>query len=317
VTAAQAMVAAAAAFLDGLGAEQRAAATFPVDDDDERRDWHYRPRERPGLAVSAMDSAQRWSAYRLLAAGVSPTAFATAAAIIALEDVLDEEEHHRRRRHALGYSVSVFGQPGDDAWGWRFEGHHLSLHHSVVGGELRSAPQFLGARPARVEVAGHPVVQPLRAEEELARALVGRLDRSEHSAAILAGEAPPDVVTGNAPEVTGWLEPRGVAGADLGADAAGALRALLEVYLGRFPAEVADHERRALGDGDVHFAWAGTTEPGGPHYYRLQSQTFLVEYDNTQDGANHAHSVWRSRAGDFGADLLRRHHQEHHGPPVA
>lgn len=308
------MADAAGRLLHGLEAEQRATATFPLDDEEERRDWHYRPRERPGLAVSAMDSAQRWSAYRLLAAGLSATAFASAAAIVALEDVLDEEERHRRRRHALDYSVSVFGVPGDDAWGWRFEGHHLSLHHSVVEGEVRSAPQFLGARPARVDVAGHPVVQPLRAEEELARTLVGRLDRSERAAAIVEGEAPPDIVTGNAPTATAWLEPRGVAGADLGGEAAGALDALVEVYLGRLPAEVAEHERRGLGDGDVHFAWAGTTEPGGPHYYRLQSPTFLVEYDNTQDGANHAHSVWRSRAGDFGADLLRRHHEDHHDP---
>lgn len=314
MSAAGAMAAAAAGFLDGLGADQRAAATFPFPDEDQRRDWHYRPRQRPGLAVSGMDSAQRWSAYRLLAAGVSFTAFAAAATIIALEDVLDEEERYRKRRHALDYSVSIFGEPGASAWAWRFEGHHLSLHHSVVDGEVRSAPQFLGARPARVEVAGHPVVQPLRAEEELARALVGRLDRSERSAAILAGDAPPDVVTGNAPSVTGWLEPRGVAGSDLGGESAGTLGALLDVYLGRFPAEVAEAERRALGDGDVHFAWAGTTEVGGPHYYRLQSDTFLVEYDNTQDGANHAHSVWRSRVGDFGADLLRRHHEDHHLP---
>lgn len=314
MTVAEAMADAAQRLLDGLGAEQRAEATFPFPAEAERRDWHYRPRNRPGLAVSRMDSIQRWSAYRLLAAGVSPTAFASVAVIVALEDVLDEEERHRRRRHALDYSVSVFGQPGEGAWGWRFEGHHLSLHHSVVDGEVRSAPQFLGARPARVLVAGHPVVQPLRAEEELARTLMGALDRSERAAAIIEGEAPPDIVTGNAPTVTGWLEPRGVAGSELGDQAAGALGALVQVYLGRLPAEVAETERRALGDGDVHFAWAGTTEPGGPHYYRLQSPTFLVEYDNTQDGANHAHTVWRSRAGDFGADLLRRHHEEHHPP---
>ncbi len=314
MTVAEAMAAAAGAFLDGLGGEQRAEATFSLADEQERRDWHYRPRARPGLAVSDMDSDQRWSAYRLVAAGVSPTAFASAAVIVALEDVLDEEERHRRRRHAEDYSMSIFGQPAEGPWGWRFEGHHLSLHHSVVDGRVRSAPQFLGARPARVDVAGHPVVQPLRAEEELARTLVGRLDPSERATAIVEGEAPPDIVTGNAPTATAWLEPRGVAGSHLGGQAAGALHALVQVYLGRLPAEVADGERRALGDGDVHFAWAGTTEPGGPHYYRLQSRTFLVEYDNTQDGANHAHSVWRSRAGDFGADLLRRHHEDHHPP---
>lgn len=310
---AERMAAAVEVFLGRLDDGQRRVATFTFDDD-ERHDWHYLPRTRNGLPVAALDGDQRRDAYRLVATGVSSATFASVAAIIALEDVLDDREGHRRGRHAEDYSISVFGSPGAEPWGWRFEGHHVSLHHTVVEGDVRSAPQFLGANPARVDVAGHAVVRPLAAEEAIAQALVAALSPSERDGATIAGDhdVPADIVTGNARSAPEWLEPTGVAAEELGGPAARLLRQLVEVYLARLPAEVAERERAETSDADVRFGWAGRLGEGQPHYYRLQSPTFLVEYDNTQDGANHAHSVWRSRAGDFGADLLLRHHEAHH-----
>ncbi|MGI8758767.1 MAG: DUF3500 domain-containing protein [Acidimicrobiales bacterium] len=309
------MAAAAETFLGQLGDDQRPVATFAFDDAAERHDWHYLPRPRNGLAMSALGWAQRQAAYRLVATGVSQASFASVAAIVALEDVLDDLEGHRKGRHGEDYSVSVFGSPGAEPWGWRFEGHHVSLHHTVVDGEVRSAPQFLGANPARIDVAGHAVVRPLAAEEEIAQDLVAALSAAERAAASVADdEVPADIVTGNARSALEWLEPTGVAAGELGGPPAGLLRQLVEVYLARLPTEVAGRERAEMTGADVRFAWAGRPGPGQPHYYRVQSPSFLVEYDNTQDGANHAHSVWRSRAGDFGADLLRHHQEAHHQP---
>lgn len=310
------MAAAAEVFLGQLGDDQREVATFAFDDAGERHDWHYLPRARNGLSVAALDAGQRRAAYRLVATGVSSASFASVAAIVALEDVLDDREGHRKGRHAEDYSVSVFGAPGAEPWGWRFEGHHVSLHSTVAGGDVRSAPQFLGANPARADVAGYAVVRPLAAEEELGQALAAALSPAERAAATVAGddEVPADIVTGNARSAGDWLEPAGVAAGELGGPTAHLLRQLVEVYLARLPAQVAEREQDQMTGTDVRFAWAGRLGPGQPHYYRLQSPSFLVEYDNTQDGANHAHSVWRSRAGDFGADLLRRHHEAHHRP---
>ena len=281
---------------------------FPFPADEIRKRWTYLPGERAGARLADMDREQATAAYRLLSSGLSEVAYAKACAIIALEDVLDRREGHTRGRHSGDYWLAIFGDPdGDGPWGWRFEGHHVSVNKTLVGDAVAHTPLFLGANPARVERDGIVVSAPLQEEEELGFLLMQSLSRHERAAALVSGEAPDDIVTHDSPRVDPALEAEGVRLGDLGGDAATLARRLVDLYTGRAP----DPHPPPRPD-EIRFAWAGETAPGGPHYYRLQGPRFLVELDNTQDGANHIHTVWRDPDGDFGDDVLADHHRVHH-----
>jgi hypothetical protein len=294
----------ATALLASLAPEQREAGCFAFEDEATRRDWTYVPRQRPGLSLDAMDVAQQKLASRLLATALSIEGLATAAVIMALEDVLDQTEGGHRFRHRTDYSVAIFGPPGDDVWGWKFEGHHLSVNVTVVDGAVVSdAPLFFGANPAAIGT-----VRPLGPEEDLGRALA----RAAGDGVIISAAAPDDILTKDAPRLDGSVRPEGAALSSLTGEAARLARDLLDVYLRRLP----EPRRPAAGAlGDLHFAWAGSLEAGAGHYYRLQGRSFLVEYDNTQNGANHIHTVMRDTESDFGHDALRRHRAQDHHPP--
>ncbi len=307
------MADAAATLLALLDDDQRRAAVFDVADERVRRDWHYVPRQRPGLALGALTTAQRAGAHALLASALRPHAYASVVTIMSLEHVLGQIVERDRRggpdRDALNYALSVFGEPAADGpWGWRVEGHHVSVNVTVAGGGVAVTPLFLGANPARVDSGGVAVVRPLPAETDAARALLRALSPAERSKAVVSDDAPADILTRAAPRVDALLEPVGVTGADLAEEARELLGRLVAVYTERVPAALAAVPPVE----QVAFAWAGSPE-AGPHYYRLQGPGILVEYDNTQNGANHVHSVWRDPDRDFGgADPLRRHLREHH-----
>jgi hypothetical protein len=286
----------ATAFFSSLRDDQRSKAWFSIEDESARRDWTYVPRARPGLSLTAMSSEQQKLASQLLATALSVQGFATACVIMALEDVLDEIEGGNRGRHRNDYAVSVFNRPGEAEWGWRFEGHHLSVNVTVVEGEVvTETPLFFGANPAAVGT-----VRPLAPEEDVGRALA----RAVGSAAVIGDDAPDDILTQWAPRLDGSVRPEGVLLSSLDGEASQLAGELVAVYLGRIP----EARRPAWADlGDLHFGWAGGLEPGEGHYYRLQGATFLVEYDNTQNGANHIHTVVRDAESDFGDDALRRH----------
>ena len=294
------MRAEARAFLAALDGPRRAAATRSFDDG-QRRWLEYRPQPRPGLLLADMGPAARKAAHRLLATALSPPAYAQAMAVIALEEVLDRREDWRRGRHSEDYRVVVFGAPGDDRWAWRFEGHHLSVTMTVVDGVVSPAPVFLGANPARVDLAGRPVLRPLGVEEDLGRELLLAMGPALRRRAVVADEAPYDIRSGPRPAATP-IVPAGVPRADLGAGARDLLDTLVGVYLGRLPAHLAP------ATGDLHFAWEGPPGPGVRHYYRIQGDDLLIEYDNTTADGNHAHTVLRRPRGDFGGDVLAAHH---------
>ncbi len=294
------MRAEAAAFLAALDDGQRAAAARPFDDG-ERRRLEYRPEPRPGLLLADMGPAARKAAHRLLATALSPAAYAQAMAVIALEEVLDRRENWRRGRHSEDYRTVVFGTPGDDRWAWRFEGHHLSVTMTVVGGVISPAPVFLGANPARVDLAGRPVLRPLGVEEDLGRELLLAMTPAVRRRAVVADEAPYDIRSGPRPSAAP-IAPAGVPRADLRPGERDLLDQLVGVYLGRLPGHLVP------ATGDLHFAWEGPPGPGVRHYYRIQGDDLLIEYDNTTADGNHAHTVLRRPRGDFGGDVLTAHH---------
>ncbi|MBS3939475.1 MAG: DUF3500 domain-containing protein [Actinobacteria bacterium] len=276
-----------------------------------RSRWTYLPGIRPGVPLVDLDRDAAKAVHGLLAATVSVHTHVQIAAIMGLEDPLERLDGEER--HAGDYWVAVYGTPGGHSWAWRLGGHHVSVRATVVAGHLRATPLFLGANPACVAHDGVVVSRPLAPEEELGFRLLAALGDAQRRAAVVAPDAPPDIVTGDAPFV-GDLPPQaGVAVGSLDAEARALARRLVGVYLERLTQPLARHYLdEVLPDviGDLHFAWAGATEPPAPgrpgrgHYYRLQGPRFLAELDNTQNGANHVHTVWRDPDGDHAADLL-------------
>lgn len=311
---ARAMTEAAEAFLASLSPEQRAVASFALDDA-VRTDWHYIPRPRPGLSFEAMDEPQRELARALLATGLSSEGLKTAETVMSLEEVLFQIGDNPSTRNPDWYFFSFFGEPGSDPWGWRFEGHHLSFNFTVVeGAPVAWAPSFFGANPARVKSGPRAGLRALPREEDLARALARSLDADQWQTALVAADAPRDMLSEARP-VADPLAPRGVPASSLRAGQREQLVALLEVYLTRMEPALAATRRSAIesaGIDGVTFAWAGPLEEGAPHYYRIQGPSFLVEYDDVQNGANHIHTVWRDFDGDFGRDLLAEHYASAH-----
>jgi len=309
------MRATAAELLAALDDEQRELAALPFGDEALRRWLEYRPEPRPGACLALATPAARKAAHRLLATGLSEHAFAQAMVIAALEEVLDLRERGRVGRHSDDYWVCVFGDPAaDEPWSWRFEGHHVSVTMTVLGDEVSPAPVFLGAHPAFVSYAGRPVSRPLAPEEDLARALLDALGPAGRSAAVVADQAPYDIRSATSPRAQPVLEPRGIAAAAVSPTARAALDQLVAVYLDRLAPPIAAREAARVAGGELHFAWEGPLTPGGRHYYRVQGDDLLIEYDSTQDDGNHAHTVLRRPRSDFGADILAAHYREEHAP---
>ncbi len=321
-SSAAAMAGAASRFLASLSSEQRQTATFPFDAA-ERLRWNFIPTEvfpRNGLLLKDMTPEQRALAQALLQTGLSQRGYATYTAIIQLEDVLRLIDSERFVRDPVLYRVSVFGTPGSQgAWGWRVEGHHVSLHFTVVNGvAVASTPSFAGTNPAEVRTGAQKGTRILGAQEDAGRALVSALDAAQRATAVVAAVAPGEILTENKLDISP-LAPAGIKASALTAPQRERLMAIVDAYAGLMAPEIAAERMarlRAAGADNLTFAWAGPLERGQKHYYRVQGPTFLIEFDNTQNDGNHVHSIWRDFNGDFGRDLLREHLRAAHGAAV-
>lgn len=310
------MFQAAETFLESLSPEQRKSASFSFKDD-ERYDWHYTPRKRSGLALKDMSADQQALSLKLLKVGLSQSGYWKSTTIMKLEAVLREiETLNWLGRDPEKYYFSFFGLPSmTGTWGWRVEGHHLSLNFTIVQGRLfATAPRFLGANPAKVAAGELRGVRTLAGEEDLARKLLTALDPEQRRKAVFREKAYRDIVTGS-DEMVSPLEPAGISAAEFDGSQKALLVKLIDEYVSSLPPEIARQRIEVIRNSameQIHFGWAGGVEPGHPHYYRIQGRTFLIEYDNVQNGANHIHTVWRDFDGDFGRDLLREHYRAAH-----
>ena len=312
---AQEMAGAATAFLASLTPELRTKAALPFDGA-ARQDWHYVPRDRAGVEFAQMDDVQRRAARALMRSALSSQGAGKVEEIMLLDAVLREmEKGSGVRRDPLAYSVAVFGTPGGDAWGWKLEGHHVSLNFTGAGTSTAVTPAFLGANPAEVRTGERAGLRVLSQEEDLARELLASLTADERRTAVLGDRAPDDIlaVPGRALE---QVDGSGLAWAAMNP----AQRALVERLLAEFArnlrydlAEAELARIHAAGMDAVRFAWMGSDRRGEGHYWRLSGPTFVIECDNTQNGANHVHTVWRDRQRDFGRDLLRDHREAEQG----
>jgi hypothetical protein len=309
------MTEAANRFLASLTPEQRAKATFQLGDE-ERMHWFYVPIERKGLPLREMSPYQKHLASALLSAGLSQTGYIKAVTIMSLEDVLRiMEKDSGERRNPEKYYFSIFGTPSDTAaWGYRVEGHHLSQNYTIANGHVVDGPSFFGSNPAEVRQGPRAGLRVLAAEEDLGRDVIASLDPAQRKLAIVEGEVPKDILTTNSRKAALSGQPNGILASKMTAAQFDKLQALLAEYANNVPGTVAqarEEQIRKAGK-NIWFAWSGGINKGDPHYYRVQTSSFLIEYDDTQDNANHIHSVWRDFSGDWGEDLLKDHYQASH-----
>jgi hypothetical protein len=313
------MRAAASALMASVDDRRRAKLILPFADA-QRTDWHYTPRSRPGLSFAELDRGQRDSVHKLLKTALSEVGHRKVVNIIELELVLKEMEFALSLlRDPEKYSLVIFGAPDPKApWGWRFEGHHLSLNFTLRGDQaVATTPSFFGANPAEVKKGPKAGLRVLAAEEDEARRLLGMLSEAQRKVAIVDARTYGDMVTGNRDKVSP-VDERGLRGADMTPEQRAQLRKLIDVYCANFEPGLAAARAARVDEGrleGVRFAWAGDTQKGRPHYYRVQGPKFLIEYDSSQNDGNHVHTVWRDYDGDFGRDLLRDHYTLARGTP--
>jgi hypothetical protein len=345
------MAAAARALIGAVSAEQHLVLNPVFEDFDlasPRRHWTYLPEvDRPGLALRALSDEQRKRAHELITASVSMEGYAQVVSIMAMEHVrralvLAAAPASAHLFDPERYCFRVFGDPGPAGagrapWGWQLAGHHVSLNFTVVGDYVSATPCMLGSVPA-----SYGSLSPLEHEETDGFLFVGALSPAQRTQAIIWDRPPPDFATRLVPRI-GEVElpdhvfapepdyrisdeeraalayvrsgPRGIGGTDLTAEQLYALVDLVARFAGRLPREVAEAELRrvdAAGPENLWFAWAGGTQRGDRHYYRVQGPGLLIEHDNTQSNGNHVHSVWRVPGGDFGDDLLAAHYRTEH-----
>lgn len=321
--AGQQMMDAANWFLASLTPEQKAQAVFPFDSD-KREDWHFIPKDtRKGLCIRDMKPEQGILARALLNCGLSNRGEMKAAAIMSLEEVLFQMESSanpaktdeiRQKRNPVKYFVCIFGTPSmKGTWGWSVEGHHFSANFTIKDGQFfRATPSFFGTNPGEVRQGPRAGLRVLGTEEDLGRKLATSLNEEQWKKALVDTTAPKDMLT-EARRHIDPLSPNGLSEADLNPAQKENLTQIIHEYLFRVRPDIAQERWEQIKkDGGVYFAWAGERERGKPHYYRVQGPSFLLEYDNTQNDANHVHSIWREFHGDFGEDLLGEHVKQGH-----
>ena len=332
------MADAASRLLESLNRMQRMGTIFPMDSP-ERTNWHYFPETgfadeygyvRNGITFKDMDPKQRHLAYGLLSTGLGRAGFVKTMNVMALEEIVRViEDDNTGYRDTERFHFTVFGTPsmtGD--WGWRVEGHHVSLHYAIRDGVLvATSPTFFGANPHEVPQGLHKGMRALQREEDLARALLLSLDNAVRKQAIFDKQAPYDIVTMADKRAQLDGDPQGIPSSAMSDEQYEGLLGLIAEYANAMPPEIAAQRMQSARQtprDQLLFGWAGDIErPAAKpieigakttenrhlagNYYRIQSPTFLIEYANTQNQSNHSHAVWRDFEGDFGRDVLAAH----------
>ncbi|WP_091866331.1 DUF3500 domain-containing protein [Pricia antarctica] len=311
------------AFLQTLSQELKEKTLFTLEDE-ERYNMNYVPMPREGVTFHDFDETQKRAALDLLKACLSKQGYEKTLEIRSLENVLrtienddnDKMPDGRPRRDPLNYHFCIFGTPSPtEVWGWRFEGHHISLNFTSDDGKIVSAtPTFLGSNPGIVKEGDSRGKQVLKKESMLGFALVNSLTADQLKIAKFSEEAPPEIITANHREA-GDIEKEGIAYGKLDQAQKKTFMKLLQVYVGNYIFDFSETLMAKIekaGIENLHFAWAGSLKEGKAHYYRIHGPMLLIEFDNTQNDANHMHTAVRDLTNDFAEDILKRHYEMEH-----
>ncbi len=309
-------------FLNSLSDDIRSKAHFTMKDP-ERYNIQFVPIARKGASFHDFNDEQKELALELLRASLSREGFRKSTEIIELEKVLIVVENNKNKmpdgspmRDPLKYYVWIFGDPSNNNfWGWRFEGHHLSLSFTSNDNQIvSSTPSFFGSNPAIVDVKGFDHQEVLKLETDLGFKLVNSLNMEQLAVARFSDTAPEEIITRNNKTVE-HIEPSGISFSQFEDKQKEIFLDLLNVYIDNYEAGYSEILRKRIqlaGVENLAFAWAGSLQPGAGHYYRIQGPMLLIEYDNIQNNANHVHSAVRDLSNDFAEDLLKAHYQESH-----
>ena len=308
-----AMSQAATRFIEVLDHSNRLKVLYKYEDP-ERLNWHFIPRERKGLGLWDLDGAALKSAEDLVRSGLSTAGYHKVLEVRSLEEVLylfegGTEEERRLKRHPHKYYVTIFGTPGPKGlWGWRFEGHHLSLNFSIKDGVIvSSTPEFFGANPGLIDAGPGRSLRVLGDREDIARSILKAEPESRLSKIWISNKAPGDIRGGGiAQPIVAAAE--GVRFADMTTEQQGLLKKLIAEYLTAAPTTVVRERMKMIdadGMDDIHFGWWGGSELNEPHHYVVQGKSFIIEYNNTQNEANHVHAIWRNLGGDFNTSVAQ------------
>jgi hypothetical protein len=307
------MTGAAKVFLASLDETQGKAAKFEFKNA-ERENWHFIPMDRQGVRFDSLKPHQQHLAFGLLGTGLSQKGLLTATQIMTLEQVLRDRGEDPKVRNPEKYSIAIFGEPSEtDVWGWRFEGHHLSLNFSILGGKVVGMPAFFGTNPAELKEGPLKGLRPLGEIEDAARTFANELVKADKSP-VFSAEAPKEILTAQDSKASAQ-KVEGIPSNKLDSEELKKLLGLIQ--------SVAEFQRKDLTNETLHmisttqrktlqFAWAGSLERNSGHYFRIQGVDFIIEYANTQNDANHAHLVWRDLKNDFARDSLKKHYEEGH-----
>ncbi|WP_329476084.1 DUF3500 domain-containing protein [Kribbella sp. NBC_01484] len=311
--------------LASLSSAQLDKITAAFDTPDHHQ-WTYLPGAVPGLPLHELSAAQEALVVRLLGLVYSERGLADFRGVMAAEiivrglaDPMEVAEVGGWAGSTVGdrYYLRVLGDPaGSGPWAWRLNGHHLALHVTLVDGAISFTPQFFGSNPAEVRTGPHAGRRFLAAEQDLGFQLLHALEPAQLSVALVSDAAPDDILTRHDPVADASLLHRGLAYGDMTPEQRQLLSLLIGQYVGRAAGPIGLQTWQDITDQGIErltFAWAGETEPGvgHRHYYSIAGPTFLAEYDNTQDNANHIHSVWRDLRNDWATDLLAAHYAMH------
>ncbi len=309
--------------LEALTPEQRKKISAPFDTPD-HKEWTYLPGDRPGLQLTELTAAQELLVLRLLELAYSERALADTRGVMAAEIILRELDDPMSVAETGGwqgttvgerYFLRVLGDPaGSEPWAWRLNGHHLALHLTFVDGAISFTPQFFGTNPATVLAGPHKGRRFLAAEQDLGFQFLHSLESGQRDLAVVSPESPYDILTRHDPVADPSLLHRGLPYGELNPEQRQLFSLLLGQYIGRAAGPIGLQTWQEITEAGIErltFAWAGATQPGNGHYYSIAGPTFLAEYDNTQDDANHIHSVWRDLRNDWGTDLLAAHYANH------
>jgi hypothetical protein len=318
---AQSMSKIANKFVASLDATQKPLTLFPYDGE-ERYNFHYFPiDDRKGLPLDKMNADQKKMVMSLLSSCLADNTIKKINDIIELENILKVLENRKADDHFRDpgkYHLAIFGEPGEkNIWGWRFEGHHVSFHFSAENNTLvAGTPGFLGSNPAIVPDGPKKGQEILKDEKVLAVNLLKSFSVEQLKKAIVSAEAPGDIVT-RIDRKAMISDPGGIMYTEMTPDQQMQFMGLIQLYISRYKKQFADtllNEVKNAGVEKLHFAWAGDRETGTghPHYYRIVGPTIIIEYDNTQNNANHVHTVVRDLLHDYGGDQLLEHYKHGH-----
>jgi len=302
-------------FLKSLDKEQMEKVQMPFEDLS-RQVWHFLPGKmlpRAGIKINELNQKQKELAFTLLKDHLSESGFQKIMNIIELENVLREMGQDKEFRDPEKYFIAIYGDPlVDKLWAWSFEGHHVSLNFTIAGKEVSMTPRFMGASPAVIPSGSRKGQRSLAKEDDMGLELINSMDSSQREKAIFSTQSYIEIVTSNSTEV-GPLSEVGIRMGELNKAQQAHLNDLIMEYLSSMPAELAAKRLKQIKNEkfkEIRFGWAGATSIGQGHYYRIQGKTFLIEFDNTINNANHIHTVWRDFDGDFGRDLIREHYKQ-------